>query len=71
MQPKSEAKLAGALSCLRKTPASQKLGNDMLRSPRVFLPLIAAALLAGLAVFLPTSELTPNFGDERGQAAAI
>ncbi len=27
----------------------------MLRSPRVFLPLIAAALLAGLAVFLPTS----------------
>ena len=43
----------------------------MLRSPRVFLPLIAAALLAGLAVFLPTSELTPNFGDERGQAAAI
>jgi tripartite-type tricarboxylate transporter receptor subunit TctC len=55
MQPKSEAKLAGALSCLRKTPASQKLGNDMLRSPRVFLPLIAAALLAGLAVFLPTS----------------
>ena len=49
VRQKSEAKLSGVFFAIARTAASQELGNDMLRSLRSWLPLVAAALLAGFA----------------------